>query len=162
MPRFTRSTAVPLACLGLMLAAVGCHKKERNTATARDSTAVAAPAPAQPAPAPAALRVTDIALGKRVGTDKHISERTDTFDPRDTIYVSVITEGTAPSAKLTARWTYQGRQLVTQSDQTIAPTGGTTATEFHIQKPSGWPKGRYTVEILLNGVSAGTRDFRVS
>jgi hypothetical protein len=34
-------------------------------------------------------------------------------------------------------------------------------TEFHISKPGGWPKGKYKVEILLNGVAAETEDFEV-
>ena len=40
-------------------------------------------------------------------------------------------------------------------------TGGTTATEFHVDKKSAWPKGKYTVEVMLNGASAGTKDLEV-
>jgi len=38
---------------------------------------------------------------------------------------------------------------------------GTTATEFHILKKTAWPKGKYTVDVSLNGVSAGTKDLEV-
>ena len=85
---------------------------------------------------------------------------TDTFRPTDTIYVSVPTTGSAPSATLSARFTFQDGQLVNESSQTIAPTGS-DATEFHISKPDGWPTGEYRVEILLDGRSVATRTFRV-
>ena len=136
---------------------VGCKKKENTAAApATDTTAMAAPAPA-----PAALHVTDIQLGKHVGSDKHVSDQTTTFAPHDTIYASVITDGAASNATLAAHWTFQGGQKVSEGTEQISPTGGTTATEFHIVKPSGWPKGKYTVEVLLNGTSAGTKEFEV-
>lgn len=147
-----------LAVLLVPALIAGCKKKENAATPAPDTTAMAAPAPA---PAPAALHVTEIQLGKHIGSDKHISDQTTTFSPRDTIYASVVTDGAASNAKLEARWTYQGGQKVSQSTEQISPTGGTTATEFHIVKPSGWPKGKYTVEVLLDGTSAGTKDFEV-
>jgi hypothetical protein len=116
-------------------------------------------------PKPAAevgVTVTDIDVGRSVSADKTISEKTDSFRPADTFYVSVVTDGSGPSATLTARWTYEDGQVVDESTQNLAPTGGTAATEFHLSKPDGWPAGGYKVEVLLNGTSAGTRDFRVS
>jgi uncharacterized protein YfaS (alpha-2-macroglobulin family) len=38
---------------------------------------------------------------------------------------------------------------------------GAAATEFHMQTSSGLPAGDYKVEILLDGQSIGTREFRV-
>jgi len=55
---------------------------------------------------------------------------------------------------------YQDGQIVDESTQTIAPTGA-ARTEFHISKPDGWPAGKYKLEVLLNGTSAGTKDFDV-
>lgn len=34
-------------------------------------------------------------------------------------------------------------------------------TEFHISKPDGWPEGKYHLVIMLNGATAGTKDFEV-
>jgi hypothetical protein len=99
----------------------------------------------------AGVKVTDIAVGRSVTADNAIAEKTDSFRPADTFYVSVKTDGSGPSATLTARWTYEDGQVVDESTQNIAPTGGAT-----------WPSGGYTVEVLLNGTSAGTRDFKVS
>ena len=33
--------------------------------------------------------------------------------------------------------------------------------EFHIQKASAWPKGKYKVEVSLNGAVADSDDFEV-
>ena len=110
----------------------------------------------------AGLKVTHIDVGRSVAADKTIAEKTDSFRPADTFYVSVKTDGSGPSATLTARWTYQDGQLVDESTQSIAPTGGAVATEFHLAKPDGWPAGGYKVEVLLNGASAGTREFKVT
>ncbi len=144
--------------LTLLLVAMACGKKDKEAA---NEPPVVLPSTV-PAATPAPAKVTDFGLGKHVGTDKHIADKADSFSPRDTVYLSVITEGAAPDAQLTARWMYQGKQLVSEKTEHIAPTsGGSTATEFHIIKPSGWPKGKYTVEVLLNGTSSGTKDFEV-
>jgi len=108
------------------------------------------------------LKVTHIDVGRSVTAEKTIAEKTDSFRPADTFYVSVATDGSGPSATLTARWTYQGGQVVDESRQDIAPTGSAAVTEFHLSKPDGWPTGEYKVEVLLNGASAGTREFKVT
>ena len=64
-------------------------------------------------------------------------------------------------SKLLAKWTYQTGQAVSESSLNIASGSSETRHEFHIQKASAWPKGNYKVEILLDGVSAGTKDFSV-
>src|SRR5262245_28593993 len=126
-----------------------------------------APAPVERAPAPApapvvtAFKVASINLGKAIGADKAISAPATTFGPNDTIYASVASEGTAASVTLKARWTYgDSGQLVNESEQTIAPTGPAN-TEFHISKASGWPAGKYKVEISADGTAAGSQDFEV-
>jgi len=108
------------------------------------------------------VKVTNIDVGRSVTADKAIAEKTDSFRSSDTFYVSVKTEGSGPSATLTARWTYEDGQVVDESTQNIAPAGSATATEFHVSKPDAWPAGGYRVEVLLNGTSAGTRDFKVT
>jgi hypothetical protein len=113
-----------------------------------------------PPPAAAVVTVTALELGNQVGADKRVTQQTTTFAPTDTIYVSVVTNGSSPSATLTAKWTYQDGQVVNESTQTIAPTGP-AATEFHISKPDGWPAGTYKVEVSLDGRSTGTKEFEV-
>ena len=131
-------------------------------ALAAVSSCSSKPAPPPSAPAgTAGVKVTDISLGRGLGADKTIADKTESFKPADTIYVSIKTEGTAPSATLGARWTFQDGQVVDESKQTIAPTGD-AFTEFHISKPNGWPAGKYKVEVMLDGASAGSKDFEVS
>ena len=134
-------------CVGLAVAA-GCSKKDDTGAAGSTATAT------QP------LRVTGLQLGRAVGSDMRVTDETDDFKPNETIYASVATDGTAPNATLMARWTYQDGQVVDTTSRSIAPTAA-SATEFHISKPGGWPKGNYKVEILLNGAVTQSKDFEV-
>jgi hypothetical protein len=120
-----------------------------------------AASPPPPAGAETAVRVTDVDLGRALGSDKRVTDKTDSFTSAETIYVSVRTEGSASSATLKTRWTYETGQLVQESTRTIAPAG-TAVTEFHVAKPDGWPKGSYKVEVFLNGNSVETESFKVS
>src|SRR5690349_14384633 len=93
---------------GLGLMAIGlpaCKKKEAAPAQAD----AAAP---NPTAAPAAFAVQKVEVGKAIGADKHVSAAGTTFGRRDTIYVSVLTEGSAPSKTISAKWTYQDGQVV--------------------------------------------------
>jgi hypothetical protein len=127
----------------------------------------AAPPPPSPSPmaplpsTPAALRVTEIVLGRAVDIDKRISDKTDTFKPGDTIYVSVGTEGSSPAASLAVHWKYEDGQVVKHDELRVAPAGR-AYTEFHISKPGGWPEGEYEVEVSMDGASAGTKSFQVT
>jgi hypothetical protein len=120
----------------------------------------APPASTPPVSAPAPARVSAIDIGNSIGADKRVTAPAAAFAPGDTIYASIATEGSSPSLTLTARWTYEDGQLVSESSETIAPTGPAT-TEFHIAEPDGFPAGRYTLEISANGAVAGARDFEV-
>lgn len=107
-----------------------------------------------------AVSVTDVKLGKSVDANMRVTEETDDFAPTDRIHAAVTTSGTAPSATLTARWTYQDGQVVDESTQTIAPSGEAT-TEFHIFQANGLPTGNYRVAILLDGREVETEEFEV-
>ena len=140
--------------LGLAAAATAGCKKDAPPPAQGEASAPA------PAPAAAPFSVSSIEVGKGIGADKRISAPGTTFKPKDTIYVSVLTEGAAPSKTIAARWTFEDGQLVKEGTESIAPTGP-AATEFHIAKPSGWPAGKYKVEITVDGASAGSKDFEV-
>jgi hypothetical protein len=106
------------------------------------------------------VEVTDIRLGRLVGEDKRVQEATDTFGPADTVYASVVTEGTAPEARLEARWSYGQTQVLEKTEQRIAPQG-IAVSEFHVRNPAGWAPGTYQVEIVLDGSPVGARTFTV-
>jgi hypothetical protein len=140
------------AGLGLVvIGAPACKKKEASPPPAES---------AAPAPAPANFAVQSIDVGKGIGVDKRVTTPTTTFGRRDTIYVSVATEGAASSKTIAAKWTYQNGKVVKEQSETIAPTGA-SATEFHISKPSPWPVGKYKVEIAVDSAPAGSKDFEV-
>jgi len=47
-------------------------------------------------PVQAGLKVKDIDVGRSLAADKTIADKTTSFSPADTIYVSVTTEGSSP------------------------------------------------------------------
>ncbi len=152
----TRLTALASALI-LLGTLAACNKKDDTTLT--DTTSLGTTT-ATVALDTTPIRVSDIQVGKGVGSDKKVGNQTTTFGVRDTMYVAVITDGAARDAKLTTKWTF-GTQVVKESTQTISPAGGETATEFHVDKKSAWPTGKYKVEVVLNGVSAGSKDLEV-
>jgi hypothetical protein len=144
--RLFRTSILALAVAGALSG--GCtRRREDPGATGTTGTSVG-------------VRVSRIDMGRSLTADKAINDKTDSFKPTDTIYASILTEGTAATATLKARWTYQDGQAVNESTQTIAPTGD-SRTEFHISKPDGWPTGKYKLEVFLNDSTAATKDFEV-
>lgn len=136
--------------LALMLVAVGCGKKDSGPTVDTGNRSEAS----------SAVRVSDVKLGRAIGADKRLTGETDNFAPTDVIYAVVETQGSGSNAELQARWTFEDGQVVDESSRNISAAGG-DFTEFHISKPSGWPKGKYKVEIRLNGQPVETEDFEV-
>ena len=132
-------------CLALLVAAAGCRDKTADGGTATTGEAI---------------KITDVTLGRAIGGDKAITDKTETFRPNDTIYASVATEGAAANATLRARWTYEDGQVVDESSRTLT-AGNRERTEFHISKPGGWPAGTYQVEVTVDGRPAETKKFEV-
>jgi hypothetical protein len=135
----------------------GCSKSNYDQ-NATSAGSVASDTAAK-TPAAAAVNVADVTLGKHIGADKKVTDATDTFAPKDQIYASVHTTGTN-SGKITARWTFQDGQVVDERSETISGKGD-DYTEFHVAKPSGWPAGKYTLHVLVDGNEVQTKDFTV-
>jgi hypothetical protein len=148
----TVGTRLAACSLALVLAAA-CGKKTDQTSSQTASGSIGASS--------GAVQVSDVTLGRGLSADKRVANQSDTFSARDTIYASVHTTGSAPNTNIAARWTYQDGQVVDERTETISPTGD-SYTEFHISKPSGWPAGRYTLHVLVNGQEAQTKTFTVS
>ena len=143
-----------LAAAAAIAILTACSKKDDAAVTTVDTGIGMAPPPAA-----AALRVSEVETGKAVGADKSLTDDADDFGVRDTIYVAVKTEG-AGSGTLAAKWTYQDGQTVEESSQSINTTGDAWH-EFHIQKASAWPKGKYKVEVSLDGTPVDSDDFEI-
>jgi hypothetical protein len=148
-----RHTRVSRAAASGLLAAtvlVSCQEQPSPP----DPPVAASPSPRQD------VIVTEISLGRALDPDRRVSQPQSAFAPADTVYASVVTQGSARRGALEARWTYQGSELLAESDLDIVPSG-TTVSEFHISKPDGLPRGSYRVEIFLDGAAVGERTFSV-
>ena len=141
-----------LALIGAVgvTALTGCKGKSENTGTATQDVGMSTAGE---------VAIANVQLGKKLGADKRVANATSNFSPRDTIYAAVETSGSAPNTTVNARWTYEGQQIVKEDSRTISPSG-TEVTEFHISKPSGWPKGKYQFTVSLGG-STQSKDFEV-
>lgn len=105
------------------------------------------------------LTIDTIQVGRSLNADQSIASQTTTFKPNETIYVSALNnqrgEGTVK-----VRW-FMGAQLLSEREKTVKFPGA-GATEFHMQSAGGFPPGDYSVEVLLDGSSVGTRKFNVT
>jgi hypothetical protein len=123
-----------------------------------------APPTAPPTSAPAPLSVVIVTLGNAVGADKRVVAPAEVFGVHDTVYATVETTGTG-HAKLRALWTFVKGEKTAKVDETVIEfdSAAPAANEFHISKPSGWPKGDYKVDIFLGEVvvPAATKTFKV-
>jgi hypothetical protein len=157
--RTVRASGLTALAAAFLLTATGCKKKEAVQPDQSTTAAAPTPIPAPPLP----LAVGSVDIGKSINADKKVSNATTSFGVRDTIYAVVNTTG-GGSGTLEAKWSFVkaggGETSVNQSSMSISPTGP-AATEFHIAKATAWPKGKYKVEILFNGTSAGTTEFEV-
>ena len=141
-----------------VLTTLACSKSEPPPPAPAET---AAPATTLPAP----VSVSAVAVGTAIGADKRVTAATETFSPKDTIYASVETAG-AGHAKLRARWSFVKGDKTAKVDETTIEfdSAGPAVNEFHISKPSGWPKGDYKVEIFLGDAETpvAIRTFKVS
>ncbi|HTS82565.1 MAG TPA: hypothetical protein VMH40_18325 [Myxococcaceae bacterium] len=148
------------ALVGLSLLVLsGCKKEEPPPPPPPPVT----PAPPPPPP-PVPFRVTGADLGKGIQPDNTVQTVTDTFGPKDTIYLSVTSVGMAPQAVLVARWTFGPKDVpVHDETRTLTPQSEKPLhTEFHVSKPSGWPPGNYKVVVTADGQAVQTKTFTVS
>ena len=104
------------------------------------------------------LHMATLQLGSGLNGDNTIATHTTRFKPDDRIYVAVHTDDTG-SSTIAARWTYNG-QMVSEEERRVSYRGA-GATAFEFKSASGFPLGDYKVEILVDGQSVATRDFRV-
>ena len=152
MKRFVVSL-VPLLVIG----GVGCTKSEPPPPPPPVTTVTTTTLPAP-------VSVAGVTLGNAIGADKRVSAPQETFGIKDTVYASVETAG-AGHATLRALWTFVRGAKTAKVNETVLEidASGPAVNEFHVSKPSGWPKGGYKVEIFLGDASspAATKAFKV-
>jgi hypothetical protein len=104
------------------------------------------------------LTVAHIQLGSALNSDHSVATHVSRFKPEQTVYVAVLTDGPG-SGEIGVRWTFGGR-VINEETRRVSYTQG-AATEFHINYAGGFPRGEYKVEVLVDGSSFATRDFRI-
>jgi hypothetical protein len=143
--------ATALAC-GLLASVASCNKTPRGTV---DSAAGVAASPTR-----GALSFVDVELGRHVGDDRKVTDKTDDFAPTDTIYASVHTSGNATKEPLVGRWTFENGNTIAEEVDTVT-TSADAYSAFFIVKRGGLPKGKYTLHVLINGSEVRAKDAAV-
>jgi hypothetical protein len=146
--------ARPVAALAVLITLAACGRKDAGPVA--DTTMAVSPPAAMPS-------VTTILVGRHLGPDRRVSDTTSVFGPRDTLYVSVVTENAGPSAQLSARWKFQDGQVVDSTSQTVAAsaaaTGTLSVTVLNAVKPAGWRGGTSPVDLWLDTTPVGSRQI---
>ncbi len=109
---------------------------------------------------PVDTRIVDVKLSDKGDSTKLTGTMTDQFNPRDGVFMSIHTEGTAGKYTLSSKWLTPTGDTLTEYSQAIA-TANPTDTIFSLSKPDGWAKGQYKVELSINGKPLRTVPFTV-
>ncbi len=102
-------------------------------------------------------RVSNVMIGRQVGPGNRITDPSFQFAPRDTVHVSVATEGT--TSTLTAAWRFQSGEILQQSSARGPPAGENAA--FQLTQPKGLKVGTYKVVLFIDDDSVDTKVFVV-
>jgi len=103
----------------------------------------------------------------KLGKDKTVASETSSFAPTDTIY-AVGTVANAPGAVkvkgLLAFEDVEGQQAgpIPGLEKTLDLPGSGTATYSFTPPPSGWPKGKYKIEVTLMDDSGAQKDQKTA
>lgn len=152
------------AALALVLA--GCGREPAAPAAAGsaqgavDAADADADADAVAAPSIGTLEAVALELGTALDADGRVSASTERVRPGDTVHVSLVTVGEAEAAMLAVRWRDATGAEIVADERAISAAGPAVHTFSH--KPATpWATGRFDVEVMLGGESAGVRSFEV-
>jgi len=145
----------PLILAAALLGACTGSDKSESAATAAGRTDSAAAASAAK---PKERKVSNVMIGKHIGTNNLVTEPTFQFTPQETVFVSVATEGTEGAGEMTAAWRSQNGEVVQKTTESIQ---GGKNTLFQLSQAKGLKPGTYKVVLFLGDDSADTKVFAV-
>ena len=110
---------------------------------------------------PVDAKVVNVRLSNSGDTEKHtLGAPTEKFGPKDTVYAEVETSGSAKEYTIYAKWmTADGTVLADYGMRVDQP--GTKRTVISLSKPDGWPSGKNSIELAVNGKTERTVTFEV-
>jgi hypothetical protein len=114
------------------------------------------------AAAQAGLTIVNVDLGKHLQADKDVSDDTDTFMKRDTVYASVLTSGIEPEgakSNIVGRWTFPDGTNVDEKAGAVAE--GSNRFAFFLTKPNGLVAGKYVFKVLVDDREVRSKEFTV-
>lgn len=155
-----RSLLFPSLSALLALGAPGCAKTDHVPAAAAPATPPAVTAPAKVAEKPKDVAITGVHVGSGRGQYDHVAVEKHVFSPKDTIAVSVYSDGSAKTANIGVRW-LDARGDVLGSEMRLVTYNGSLATLFEFADPKGLPVGTYSIEVRLDDWLAETAHFEV-
>lgn len=121
------------------------------------------PRPVEPTPPPPLsphFTVTTLNLGNAVYTDQSVTAPIERFGRKDTVFLSVVSDGIDPAVVLHVRWYGPNGTVLQEGSQTVSSVGP-KATAFHLDNRSGLAVGKYSVEVFVNDRPAGNRQFEI-
>ena len=160
--------AVPGLALVALVALAGCGR-DRETASGSASQAgpaIATDAATEADPRPEAaldlgtLEAVALELGTALDADGRVAAAREVVAATDAVHVSLVTVGNAAAAPIDVRWR-DGNGAEIGADARAIDAAGPAVHTFSRQPEGGWTPGRYEVEVLLGGQSAGVRAFEV-
>jgi hypothetical protein len=147
------ASALLIVAAALVGACTGSDKSESAAAaTARADSAAATAAK------PKERRVSNVMIGKHIGTNNFVTEPTFQFTPQETVFVSVATEGAEGAGAMTAAWRSQNGEVVQRTTESIEQGKNTL---FQLSQPKGLKPGTYKVVLFLGDDSVDTKVFAV-
>lgn len=105
--------------------------------------------------------------GLKLGKDKEVSAETSTFGEGETVYAVATVSNVPDKVKVKGRLVIEeveGEQSgpIPGLENTLDLAGSGTATFTFSPPPSGWPKGKYKVEVLMLNEGGEQKDQKAA
>ena len=103
----------------------------------------------------------------KIGHDREVKEESSTFASDDTVHVVAVISNAPGKVKVTGRLVIedvegQDKGPVPGLEKTLDLPGSTSATFTFTPPPSGWPNGKYKVEVIMMNEDGEQKDQKTA